>query len=261
MSGNTNKKRRSLIIILAVVLAVALLGGGLLARYIGQNRRAAEMISSGFHISSNYAKEGTTPPEYNMPDWGSGVTVSVFNYELENVAQYSEMAIDYTITVTHGTLDKVMDGTTPLTATDDKYTIAAGPTKVEHVVYITPDGTGDVSVTIKAVSPYEKELKATLKIVSKALPDYTFEDRGDGTALLTIKSNDYGGTVTVKWDATKYSPDNTNPLMSDWKDSESTDGRTVTVEDNSTYFLIFIKNTTATVTTTTGTGVNTITLG
>jgi hypothetical protein len=172
------------------------------------------------------------------------------------------MDILYEVTVTNGSLEKITtNATTIVQPTDGRYTLPAGPTKAEHVLHIKPDESGEnVVVSVKAVSPYAKELKATLKVAAKQLPDYTFVDRGDGTALLTIKSNDYAGTVSVKWNAAKYSPDNTNEIMKNWTDGGENSSGSFTSDDNATYYLIFVKNTTDSVTAQNGTA-NVINLG
>ncbi len=265
MTDKSNSKKRTWIIVLAVLLAASLLGGGLLARYISQNRQEAEMISAGFHISSNYLEEGA--PVYNVSDWGDGVDILLFNYEKENVAQIAQMAISYTVTVENGTLESVMNGShdvTPVgtpTSTGGSYILPLSEDLMNHTIRVKPDASGqDVVVTVKSTAPYSKELKATFNVSAKVKPEWTFAEREDGnTALLTIKTNDYAGTVTVNWPAPRYSPDNNDALMKTWVDSTPTG--TLTVEANSTYTLLFFKDTAAAVEAQSGNNTTTISIG
>ncbi len=261
---NEKTKRRGWIYILAILLVIALLGGGLLAKYISQNRQEAEMISAGFHISSNYLEEGT--PHFNVSDWGDGVDILLYNYEKENIAQIAEMAINYTVTVEHGTLESVKNGaydvtpTGTVTATSGSYILPLSTDIMNHTIRVKPDDSGqDVIVTVKSTAPYSKELKASFNVSAKTLPAWTFAGREDGnTALLTIKTNDYAGTVTVNWPSAIYSPDNSDLLMKTWVDSTPTG--TLTVEANSTYTLLFFKDTAAAVTAQSGDNSTTITI-
>ena len=83
-------------------------------------------------------------------------------------------------------------------------------------------------------------------------PSYTIVDQKDGTVLLTIQTNSYSGDITVSWDKDKFDPDNTNEYMTKWKDSEA--NGTLKAASNTTYSLLFFKNTTENVTEKTGSG-------
>ena len=76
-------------------------------------------------------------------------------------------------------------------------------------------------------------------------PSYTVADQKDGTVLLTIKTNSYSGNVQVSWNAAQFDPDSTNPSMETWSDAAGKG--TLSAEKNTTYELLFFKNTTDTV--------------
>ena len=115
------------------------------------------------------------------------------------------------------------------------------------------DETGDqVTVTVTTTAPFKKVLKATFIAKDSNLPKYTIKDQADGTVLLTIKTEAYSGQVTIRWNKDDFDPDSNNPLMKTWKDS--TQMSSIPVEKNSTYTLLFFKNTAADVSETSGSG-------
>lgn len=234
-------KRGKQVAALSVLLVLLALIGGVAAKYITNNHTKAEMLSSGFHISSNYLEE--TNVTYDVTDWGDhGITIQLFNFEKENVAQVSEHDITYKVTVPTGWKVDVTDtiGTT-IAASGDAYTLALDKgTHILKAAYIgegTP--TSPVTVTVTTTAPYAKELTATFNLDAKTLPEYEVKDMGD-YIVLSVYSNDYKGDIKIDWKAVNYSPDTTNDYMKDWKDSNPTEY--LTVEENTTYELIFVEN-------------------
>lgn len=230
------KKRIILIAVIALIIAAAVTV--VMARYIASQRKAAYMTSEKFHISSNYLKEDGA--EWTVSDWGSGFDIEINNYEVDNLANIAEVDMVYTVSVSDGWLYSE-DGTT-----STSYTLPTSAERTTQTLHVAPRNSttgGDVTVTVTTTSPYKKTLSATFHVVGKKTPDYTIEDQGDGSVLITIHTNDYAGTETIKWDAAKYSPDNTNETIRTFYDSNiGTDGLsygTIDVASNSTYSFLF----------------------
>lgn len=232
------KKKKMILIIAAVVLLIAATVTGILAKYIGSRKQTSSMTSAKFHISSNYLTEEGA--EWTVSDWGSGFDIAINNYETDNLANLSEVDMVYTVSVTDGWIYSE-NGTT-----STSYTLSKNSERTTQTLHVAPRNSttgGDVTVTVTTTSPYKKVLSATFHVVGKKTPDYSIQDQGDGSILITIKTNDYAGTETIKWDSAKYTPDNTNETIRNFYASNvGTDGLsfgTIAVESNSTYSFLF----------------------
>lgn len=238
-SAKPNKKpnRFRLTVLLLVLLIFGVVGTGtLLARYVARNEMQAEMVAAGFHISSDYLKENGA--EYTVSNWRDGITVELYNYEVENVAQIAEKPISYDIEISNDW--EVSRGSSNV---QEGILSGDGAQKDTHSLLIRYTGSGSpssVELKVKATSPYAKTLRATFNLSTSSIPDYTLSDQGNHV-LLTIHSNDYEGNVTVNWTAS-LSPDNTSQYMTSWLDASHSG--TLTVEPFHTYELIFVENTT-----------------
>lgn len=241
---------------LLAVCAVVLTTGGLLAKYITSNQKQAEMESAQFHISSNYLLEEEKAAEYTVTNWGDGFDILLYNYEKENIAQVSQVDMAYKVTAENALVNVSTQQGASLIQNDGIYSFKAETMMTYHMLHVTPNANvvkGDkITITVETTSPYKKILTAVFNIQNNSKPDYMVADQNDGTILITVKTNDYQDSMTVTWDAGKYSPDNTNVLMTSWKDEES--NGTFKVECNSTYELLFFKNTDDAYTQTQGTG-------
>ena len=230
-----------------MLLAVLALGGGLMAKYVKENRQQAEMTAAQFHISSDYLEETEKKAKYSITDWKNGFDILLYNYEKENIAQISECEISYEVEATNG-----------WTVTDDgdgKLTV--DPNKKEVALHLTPGASAKkddkVTVTVTTTVPYTKTLSAEFILATSSVPDYTLQDQGDGIVLLTIHSNDFTGDMTIQWTSDKLDPDNTNPLMSIWMENGTTSSGNLSVKANHTYELLFFEEA-GTVTGSSGTG-------
>ena len=239
----SNKNLLITAIVVLVVVTVLAVSGGLLAKYISENKREAEMISSGFHLSSNYLKE--TRKYLNVATSGE-IQVELYNWELENTAQVSEMDILYQVNVSGGNLTSVTlnDTSTEVTASGGKYNLALGTGadhKTKHVLHITPLASADsVMVWLHNTEPYAKNgtagLSAQFTKTIAADPVYSiakYDSSIDDVWLVTIKTNGYSGDIKVKCN---IAPDNTNNSMTAWTTSST---QTLAVHDNETYELLF----------------------
>lgn len=237
-----NKINRKVLIIVIAAILTSLLVVGVVAKYVYDMRKQQEMESASFHISSNYLSEDEVVPEYQVVDWGNGFDIDLYNYELENVAQISASEIEYEVSVSSGWICSVDN------QTKEVYKLPVNSDRFAQVLHIAPQKTttgGEVVVTVTTKSPYKKVMSAKFVTTSQKSPDYEAELQADGTILVTIGTNNYSGTITVKWDADKFQPDNTNNLMSTWDEankSEDLSYGVFTASSNTTYKLLFFCN-------------------
>ncbi|WP_165051136.1 MULTISPECIES: hypothetical protein [unclassified Adlercreutzia] len=245
-----------------IVCMVVLAAGSVAARYVTENPYRSEMESATFHISSDYlveCSEGQTPKQRVVP-YAGAFDICLYNYEKENIALISQVDIMYTVEVTteNATVSvKTADGTEVSPDAGSSYQlnkVTDADDKAQQVLHVTPNTPtspgSSITVMVQTTSPYAKTLAATFTVAG-SVPSYKIADKGDGTVLVTVETNDYAGEVTLKWDSSKFSPDNTNDLMASWTDASAT-GATpgssqgkFTVEPNSTYKLLFFKRTVA----------------
>lgn len=240
-------RNKIIVAVLLCLVAVVAVTGFVVAKYVSDNQRAAEIHASGFHFSSDYLE--TNGNTLTVSDWDTqGIVFRLYNYEKENVAQISDAAIDYQITVPAGwqISSVVTDSGETVSKVNELYTMAASKTASGHVVTLKYIGTGQpdsAEVTVAAVSPYAKTLKATFQITAQSGPTFTMTDCG-GAVYLTICSNNYEGSIRVTWPGSAVSPDNANSDvdMSAWQNTNAASGQTFTAEAHHTYTLYFMKN-------------------
>ena len=226
----------------------ASVSGGLVARYVSQNKNQAEMIASGFYISSNYLEDetGDAIATNYVSDWGThGIDIVLYNYEKENAALIAEDDITYQVSTDGSGWNisvKNVDNS-KAALIDGNYVFPSdGETRQSQVLSLEYDGEAlpkEVTVTLKTSAPYVKTLAAKFILKQYDLPEYTIEDCGN-YCKITVFTNDYDNALKIEWDAKKYSPDNTNPYMATWKDTSSSES--IAVESNHTYELLFVKN-------------------
>ena len=230
-------------------LFAVLLIGGLSAKYISEHKKDAGMTSSKFYFTSNYLETDTK--KYDITDWSDGFDIELYNYDKDNESLVSEDDIEYTVSINN-------ENWIYTDANKGKLKLGTDGNKNKQTIHIDPEQgaqKGDViTVTVKTTSPYQKTISATFTAVSSREPDYTIEDKKDGSVSLVIKTNDYEGSVNINWNQNIYDPDNTNKYMNDWKDSDQT--KALKVEKNTTYQLLFFKNVTTDITGRTGSGTN-----
>lgn len=258
MANNEEKKKtwiqqgkyRILLTVLLLLLGISAVTGTLLARYISSNEYRAQMLSAGFHISSDYLEENGA--DYSVTDH-QPVSFRVYNYEKENVAQVSAMDISYGI-VSDWDVTSVTDenGDPVLPNADGYYTLPSGGATFHTVTMASLDGDAEEKVTVKTHTPYQKEMSATFTQTGSDGWNYRIEDKGSYVAV-TLSDITEAGEITVSWDD-KFSPDHSNDLpdMSAWLDSAGS--ATFPVEPLTVYELIFFKNTSDTYTTRNGSG-------
>ena len=217
--GLSGKKVLIAVLLLTLVLSAS---GGVLAKYISRNVQKAEMVSAGFHISSNYLKEASST-SYNVGA-ADTLTIDLYNYEIENTAQRTEVPIAYNVTVTGGTLAAGQASGTFGTTADQTHTLTVTP------------AASTVTVTVTTTSPYAKTLRASFNLGTQASPSYTLtalSEEQAGAMLLKLHTNGYSGPISI---VCNIAPDNANALL----EGVATRGTaTFTVQPNETYELLF----------------------
>lgn len=218
-------------------LFAVLLIGGLSAKYITEYKKNAQMKSSNFYFTSDYLEENTKT--YDITDWSDGFDIELYNYDKKNDTLVSEDEITYTVSITGS-------GNWSCTEDDGKLSLGNSDNKKnKKIIHIKPGATAEkgdeITVTVTTTSPYKKTILATFKAASSKNPEYTIHDEGDGSVSLVIGTNDYEGQMIINWDKDLFDPDSTNKHMKDWEDSA--ESATLNVEKNTTYKLLFFKNT------------------
>ena len=245
-SGKSVSKSRAIALILIALVTTAALVSAVVAKYVSNNQKAAEIHASGFHFSSDYLEpNGQT---VNVSDWSTrGIVFQLYNYEKENIAQISDSAIQYQITVPEGwKVDTVMSNGVAVFPNNGVYTIPKSDAATTHTVTLKYAGSGDPSpakITVNAISPYEKTLWATFGMQTTSEPTCTVTDVG-GAVYLTIETNNYSGPIRVKWPGSEVWPDNANSDvdMSAWRNANAERGETFQGQAHHTYTLFFVKN-------------------
>ena len=248
MERKMNKRRLIGWLVLASAAALMLLGG-VYAKYVTTQMDRAEMLSSSFHFSSNYLEEEA--PSYQVSDMHS-ISFEIYNYEKTNVASISDQAITYEIKTDGNWGVKVQDseGNEVKPDKQGRYEMPVTGKTVYHVTVFGGSQEQPVTVTAKTLSPYSLELKGTFKPSSQE-PAYEVRDAVNHCTL-TIRSNDYQGPVSITWNPANLSPDNLNPYMAQWQDASPS--QILTVQKNTVYELLFVKNQNVSITNQDGTG-------
>lgn len=229
-------------------LFAVLLAGGLFAKYISEHQKSADMTSSNFYFTSNYLEK--SGKSYDINDWQDGFDIELYNYDKDDETKVSQNDIKYKVNVSG-------DGDwTCKEGSEGSLKVGTSDNKTKQTIHINPSNTskkGNVfTVTVTTTAPYKKTISATFTATSSDKPDYTIEDKEDGSVSLEILSNDYKGDVEITWNKDNLDPDSTNKYMKQWKDSDQKG--TITVEKNTTYHLLFFKNTTGSIQSRTGSG-------
>ena len=230
-SGRTLQKYWPALLLLAVLLIAGSIGGVLLAKYITTNRQETAMVSAGFHMSSDLLETTAASNLGGVED----IVIELYNFEKENNAQISAVAITYTIAVTHGTVTSVMNGINAVSYTESSgvryYALAGGNEMVTHTITVRPDHTGDVNVTVDSTAPFTKSLSGTF---SYQAPQYKIELIEGDHYLMTIYTNGYNGNISIAMGVGVYA-DRTVDLEESWSSSQ----QTLALHDNETYLLKF----------------------
>lgn len=196
-------RRKVIISTIAVVLSFCVLTTGMfVAKYINEKSSEGLIIAKNFYFTSNLldGKEHTLAPD------STSVTFTLGNHEDD--LRYSEVDIEYTVTVDNGA-----------TVTDNTGTLEKGNIKDKNVTIsgLQPGKTYNVKAVGKG--GYTETLTAKIVVSEKKAQLYFHEDSSSGEyVLLTVwNEGETEGEVTITYTGI---PDNTNPNMTEWKKSE-----------------------------------------
>ncbi len=244
-NGGLNLARRWILPVLLILCTLAILTPvvGTLAKYVMGKNAETEVTAALFYTKGDYAQkiesEGETVPEINASGWKDGIFLTLYNYDGDNVAEvdltYSyTVSNDWSVVVSNEKLEK--------------------NSKNQAQIRLIPSPSakqGDKVEFSLTTAPFAVTMKVTFVLADSPTPDYAIEDMGD-YALLTIRSNNYAGNITVRYDGDVFAPDSTNPLMQNWVRADESGSLTVTPFTE--YQLIFFEEQSVTLSPSTGSG-------
>ncbi len=209
---NSKISRKKVIIsTVAVVLSLCLLAVGMLvAKYLNEKNSNGLVTAKNFYFTSNLL-DGE---EHKLAPGSASFTFTLGNHEDD--LRYSEVDIEYTVTVDNGaTVESNGTGT-----------LASGSVKDAEVTVSNLQPGTTYTVTAVGTGGYSKTLTATIVVPAKEAQLYQYQDSSSGEyTLLTVwNEGDEAGNVTVAYTGI---PDNTNSDMRDWRTNES---HSVTIE-------------------------------
>ncbi len=220
--------------------------GGLMAKYRSDQQKQAEVKMAEFHFTSDLLEKNGA--SYTLPDWSDGFDIELYNYDKTDTKLISDTDITYKVTLSDTTKWKFSD------SHNGEMKTSTG--KEVQIIHVDPQPgvqeNDEVTVTVKTIAPFTKTLTATFTMKGSKEPFYEITDQRDGTVLLTIKTNSYSDEVQVSWNTAQFDPDSTNPVMEKWSDAAG--NGILSAEKNTTYELLFFKNTTENVAEKNGSG-------
>ncbi len=185
--------------VLGVLLLCAISGGFVAAKYINEKSSTGVIGAKNFYFTSNFL-DGTL---HTLAPGTTSVSFSVGNHEDD--LRYSEVKINYTVTVDNGATIENGTGTLASGAVNDAEITVSGLTAGKTYT-VTATGTGG----------YSKTLTATIVVAqSQSKLYYNVDNSAADYILLTVwNEGDADGNVTISYTGI---PDNTNPDMGDWQ--------------------------------------------
>ncbi len=197
-------RKKVIISTVAVVLSLCLLTVGMLvAKYLNEKKSNGLVTAKNFYFTSSLL-DGE---EHKLASGSTSFTFTLGNHEDD--LRYSEVDIEYTVTVDNGaTVD-----------TNGTGTLAKGSVKDAEVT-VSNLQPGTYTVTAVGKGGYSKTLTATVVVPEKETKIYyQIDDSAGAYTLLTVwNEGDESGSVTVAYTGI---PDNTNSDMTDWHTNES----------------------------------------
>ncbi len=200
-------RKKVIISVIAVVLSICVLTvGTLVAKYLNE-RDSDGLARAKYFYFTSYLLDGK---EHTLAPDSTTLTFTLGNHEDE--LRYSEVDINYTVTIDNGAkIESGGEGTLQSGSIHDAdVTISNLKTGVYHIKAVGEGG-------------YTKTLTATIIVPEKEEKIYYHLDNSaDEYALLTVwNEGDKAGNVSIAY---KGLPDNTNPNMTGWrKDGNSQD--------------------------------------
>ncbi len=237
------KTNRSKVIISTIVVALSLCSlmiGMLVAKYVTERNSGGIVRAYNFYFTSNLL-DGTT---HTLAPGSKEITFTIGNHADE--LRYSEVDIDYTVTVDNGAIVVNDKGTLANgKVKDDKITIKGLENGNTYIIEAVGKGNTD-----KNTGGYTKTLTATIEVPAtqaKLYYDIETVTAQDYTLLTVWNEGDKEGSVTIEYSGI---PDNTNSNMTDWTTGTTGDKKKqdVTIKPHESKLFRFFGTTSITVT-------------
>lgn len=209
LGRNGEKRGIAAIAVFAMCLVLlVMVSGAVIGRYQSQLGSEKAIKAKDFYFTSNFLDGGT----HTLAPGSTEVKFMLGNHADD--LRFSEVDIDYVVTVDNGA-----------TVKKDTGTLKSGSVKDEEIV-ISNLRAGTYTITATGTGGYSKTLRATIVVPEKATRVYQHQDNiaGEYTLLTIWNETDETKKVTVMYTGI---PDNTNPNMADWTTNDS---REVTIE-------------------------------
>lgn len=207
MSEHGKRMVKIAVIICLVFVAAVPAGIHTYSRYVQQKKLAgATAVPQEFYFTGDVLKEeGGT---YTIYDWTAGIPVTVNNFA--DSMRFSKTEIQYTVICEKGACS--IDGGSKLHEASG--TLKGGAAHTGNITIWPDQGEKSVTVTATSEAPYKKTLKAKFLLQDSSDLLYAIEDSsGEATAELTIKGGRTEQTLTIAWNESRFSPDNTNIIL------------------------------------------------
>ena len=221
--------------VILICAALLTLGGITIAKYTQQWSKTVAAVPSSFCFVSDYLKEGGA--QFDI--YTGAVDIVISNSDGANTAGE---AVIYTLSTDNGALSPAggaaQSSLTGQPAAGDTLTgqFAAGTAQAQTMTLSAAPGQ-ICTVTAQSTSPYSRTLTATFCFMdNEGSTVYSVKDYGNYCELIISTAETL--LTSVSWPS-DLSPDNTNDLMKGW--TSGTSG-SLSLEENSTYHLIFFKS-------------------
>lgn len=167
--------------ILIILIAIFSLSGITLARYVMEKREQGIVEADDFYFTSDLLKAPSANAKYYIDPKDTTFQITLMNFS--DAFRITEKDINYTVEVENGTANPTSG-------------MLTGKSAQSAAIMITPDNSGDVTVTVTSTSPYEKSLSA---VFHRSLGNqYEVEDiSGHRAAVLTMTCIDDGKAIKI----------------------------------------------------------------
>lgn len=235
-----NRKRKNTIAGLSktvVFLIIGCLAIGILAsvaaKYVHETKKDVSAAAKAFYFTSDLLDGETHEIAPMESDGKASITFQLMNHADE--LRYSEVAIDYHVTVTSDDVSAAEASVTPSTGT-----LTSGSAQNAEITLKNLEAGKAYTVTAETNNTYHKVLSGKIKV--QDVDNQVHASVLDKTNYieLTVWSADYAGDITIAY-ADSLIPDNTDDLMS----NAATGGKTISVNDwkqNTAHVFRFFKD-------------------
>lgn len=239
VSNNKEINVKKLLIIVSIVILFTLtLIGRTITRYIGKEKNETAYIAQSFYFESSLLSDSSTVPSYTLKNQVDSISIDLNNFE-DNL-RYSDVAIDYIVSITDLNGNQVNDKNDNLIPNKTgQFSAKSKTTKNEEFSNLKK---GTYIVTAQAVSPYTKTIKANFIILGsdEDISYFVSDVNGSSVMKLTVTTSEYNGNIRISW-PNGLAPDSTDPKLASINSGFSAGECTVHFEAYSEYTFQFFK--------------------